>query len=115
MLDEAAHDFLALYNPTAETIRRAAPWLPVPIFTFPVWIGGLTAGVVLMLSVSPGVFRDARWARPACYILAVLMAFNALGHAAGSLYLGRPAPGVYSSPLLAAVAVWLFLMTRRAK
>lgn len=115
VLDEATHDFLALYNPTAEAIRRAVPFLPVPVFTFPVWIGGLAAGVALMLAVSPSVFKGARWARPACYILSVLMVFNGLGHAASSLYLGRPAPGVYSSPLLVAISVWLFLMTRRAR
>ena len=115
VLDEAAHDFLALYNPTVEAIRRVVPVLPLPVFSFPVWIGGLAAGVALMLAVSPAVFRGARWTRPVCYTLAVLMMLNGLGHAASSLYLGRPAPGVYSSPLLVAVAVWLFVFTRRAR
>jgi hypothetical protein len=113
--DEAAHDFLALYNPTVEAIRRAAPFLPLPVFTFPVWIGGLAAAVALMLAVSPAVFRGARWARPVCYVLPVLMMLNGVGHAATSLYLGRAAPGVYSSPLLVAVSVWLFIAARRAR
>ncbi len=47
--DEEAHDFRSLYNPAAEAIRRALPLVPVPIFTFPVWIAGLTAGMALML------------------------------------------------------------------
>ncbi len=115
VLDEAAHDFLALYNPTVEAIRRAVPFLPLPVFTFRVWIGGLAAGVTLMLAVSPAVFRGARWTRPVCYILSVLMVLNGLGHAASSLYLGRPAPGVYSSPLLVVAAVWLFVCTRRVR
>ncbi|MCE5311032.1 MAG: hypothetical protein LLG20_25620 [Acidobacteriales bacterium] len=113
--DEATHDFLSLYNPAAEAIHRAVPFLPVPVFTFPVWIAGLTAGVTLMLAVSPAVFRSARWTRPVCYIVPVLMVLNSVGHVAGSLYLGRPAPGVYSSPVLAAAAVWLFMTTRRVK
>ena len=114
-MGEAARDFLALYNPTVEAIRCAAGLLPLPVFTFPVWIGGLAAGVALMLAVSPAVFRGARWTRPVCRALAVLMVLNGLGHAASSLYLGRPAPGVYSSPLLVAVAVWLFVSTHRAR
>lgn len=114
VLDEAAHDFLAWYNPTVEAIRRAVPFPPLPVFTFPVWIGGLAAGVALMLAVSPAVFGGARWTRPVCYILSALMVLNGLGHAASSLYLGRPAPGVYSSPLLVAVAVWLGHRARAA-
>jgi hypothetical protein len=43
------------------------------------------------------------------------MMLNGVGHVAGSLYLGRPAPGVYSSPLLVAVSVWLFIAARRAR
>ena len=86
--DEAAHDFLALYNPTVEAIRRAAPFLPLPVFTFPVWIGGLAAAVALMLAVSPAVFRGARWARPVCYILSVLMMFNGVGGALGAWFAG---------------------------
>jgi len=62
--DEAAHDFRSLYNPAAEAIRRALPLVPLPIFTFPVWIAGLTAGVALMLAASPAVFKGARWTRP---------------------------------------------------
>lgn len=82
--DEAARDFLALYNPAAEAIRRAAPFLPLPVFTFPVWIGALTAAVALMLAAAPAEFRGARWVRPACYILPDLMTLNGVGHAAAS-------------------------------
>jgi len=45
-------------------------------------------------------------------VLGVLMLFNALLHGAASVYLGRPAPGLYSSPLLAAASIALLLSTR---
>lgn len=46
VLDEATHDFLSWYNPNALAVRARVPWLPVPVFTFPVWITGLTIAVL---------------------------------------------------------------------
>jgi hypothetical protein len=43
------------------------------------------------------------------------MTVNGLFHLTGSLMLGRLLPGVYSSPLLVAAAIWLFLAARRAR
>jgi hypothetical protein len=43
------------------------------------------------------------------------MVGNALGHVAASLYWGKPAPIVYSSPVLFAAAVALLITASRAK
>lgn len=115
VFDEAAHDFLSFYNPTVAALRDRAPWLPLPQFTFPVWLGGLIAGVLLLLVVTPLV----RMGRPVLlyisYALGVLMTFNALTHLAGSAYFGRTLPGVYSSPFLLAASVGLlYAAWRRA-
>jgi hypothetical protein len=112
VLDEAWNDFLSVYNPTVLAIREDVPWIPLPTFTFPVWLGGLIAAVALLLCLSPFAFRAVRWIRVVAWPLGVLMTFNALQHLAGSLYLGRPMPGVYSSPLLLAASQWLLYAVR---
>lgn len=113
VLDEAMTDFLSIWNPLVESLRDRSPWLPLPTFEFGAWIGGLISGVVVLFLLSPFVFAGARWMRPFSYLFAVVMLANGIGHIAGSLYLGRPAPGVYSSPLLLAAAGFLLLATGR--
>ncbi len=51
--DEALTNFLAVYNPTVLKIRARFPWIPLPTFSFRVWIVGLAAAVALMFSLSP--------------------------------------------------------------
>jgi hypothetical protein len=105
--DEALTDFLSIYNPIAQSVRDAVPWAPLPIFEFNVWLGALVAAVVAMLALSPFAYRGARPLRLLAYAFSILMALNALAHCLGSLVLGRPMPGVYSSPLLFAAAAFL--------
>ena len=98
VLDEAAHGFLAVWNPSVTALRDRVPWLPLPTFTFPVWIGGLAAGIALLLLLAPGAFRALPWMRPLSLALATVMVANALAHVAASL------AGVWSSPLLLVAA-----------
>ncbi len=67
VVDEAAHDFLTMYNANAKIIREHVPWLPVPTFSFRTWIAGLLLAIVLLLSLSPFAFRNegagTRWIR----------------------------------------------------
>ena len=63
VVDEATHDFLSVYNPTVRALRGRVPWLPLPTFTFPVWLGGLIAGVLLLLCLAPLAYRGARFTR----------------------------------------------------
>lgn len=113
--DEALTGFLPLYNGIVERIRTQRPWIPLPTFTFPIWLGGLVVGVLLLLGLTPVVSRGVRWIWVASLILGVMMTGNALGHIGASLYWGRLAPGVYSSPLLLVAAVSLFITTVRAR
>jgi len=106
--DEALTGFLPVYNSVAESVRASYPRVPMPTFTFPLWIGGLATGVILLLALSPLVFAGRRWLRPVSYVLAAIMIANGLGHIGASLYRASFAPGVYSSPiLLAAVALFI--------
>jgi hypothetical protein len=106
--DEAAHDFLSVYNPAVRAIRARLPFLPLPTFSFPVWIGGLVAGIVLLLLLSPLAFDGDRHLRLIALPLAIIIGIgNALLHLAASAYHRRPMPGVYSAPLLMIAAVCL--------
>lgn len=113
--DEALTGFLPVYNSVVLGVRSRLPWAPLPTFTFPVWLTGLTLGILLMVSVTGQVSRGRNWVRVASLILGVLMMGNAVGHAAASVYWSRPAPGVYSSPILFVAALSLLVTAARAK
>jgi hypothetical protein len=106
--DEATHNFLATYNPSVLAIRARLPFLPLPTFTFGVWLGLLTAGIVLLLCLAPLAFRGSRWMRIAAWPLGLLIGVaNASLHISSSIYFHRWMPGVYSSPVLLIAAIYL--------
>ena len=113
VVDEALNGFLEVYNPIATAIRERLPFLPMPTFAFVVWLAGLILGVCLLLAVSVLAFRGPRWLIPLSYILGFLMLVNGFIHLSGTVYLRRPMPGVYSSPLLLASSIYLLVAGRR--
>ncbi len=112
-MDEAANDFLSWYNPNALAIRARVPWLPIPVFTFPVWITGLTIAVVALAALTPVVRRGRRWVIPVAYAYGVIHVANAIGHLTVSVAGRWFAPGVYSAPVVLASALWLLYETGR--
>jgi hypothetical protein len=101
VLDEAGHNFLAVYIPNALAIRHAAPFLPIPLFTFQSWIGSLALALTLLLALTPFAFRGRSWIRGLALPIAALAGIgNGLAHILSSLYMKRLMPGVYSAPLL---------------
>jgi hypothetical protein len=111
--DEALTGFLQVYNPTVLSIRRHFPFLPLPTFTFRIWLSGLVIGVCVLLLLSVLAFRGARWMIALAYLFAILMLCNALGHLGSSVYFGRVMPGAYSAPLLLAGSLGLLWSARR--
>ncbi len=109
--DEALTGFLPLYNSVVQSLRESFSWIPLPTFSFPVWITGLTIGVLILLALSPLVFTGSRFLRPVSYFLGILMVANAFGHIGASIYWGKLAPGVYSSPVLLVAALALLITT----
>src|SRR3989304_10635532 len=59
--DEALTDFLSVYNPAVEAIRQRLPWIPLPTFTFEIWLAGLILLVSFLLPPFSFSFRGARW------------------------------------------------------
>jgi len=121
--DEALTGFLAVYNPTVLALRARLGFWPMPTFTFREWLTGLVVGVLVLLALSPFVFRGSRWIRPLFYFFALLMITNGLGHTVGTIFgrtvsslrFARPMPGFYSSPLLLAASVYALIQLRRTR
>ena len=109
VVDEALTDFLSVYNPTVRVIRKRLPFLPLPVFTFRVWLTGLCLGILLVFCLSPLAFRGSRLALWLAYPFVIIMFGNGLGHVGASLYRRRWMPGVYSSPFLLLASAYLFI------
>ena len=113
--DEAANDFLALYNPTALSIRERLGIPFPPSLSFTGWLTGLALVVAAWLSLAPLAYRGRRWLFPLATVLSVIHIANGVAHTLTSLWLGRPAPGVWSSPLLIASAIWMLRVVHRLR
>ncbi len=107
--DEALTDFLSAYNPAVQAIRARFPLLPLPTFTFRGWLTGLVLAIVGLATLTPFAYRGAGWMRPVADAFGIVMAGNGLLHLAGSAYMRKAMPGVYSAPLLLAAAVYLLV------
>lgn len=106
--DEAAHDFLAWYNPRVLRIRRFFGGLPFPpTFTFWPWLIGLMAAVLVLAAMAPSAFAGERWLRSVAYFLSIVHIANGLLHVGGSIAARRSLPGVLSAPLLLLTGIWL--------
>ena len=111
--DEALTGFLSLWNPLVLSLRDRVEWSPLPTFRFADWLAGLVMLLLVLIVLSGLVFRGVGWMRPVSYVFACFMMLNGIGHLAASLYLGRPASGVYSAPLLLVTAGFLLVSVRR--
>jgi hypothetical protein len=111
--DEAMTDFLSVYNPTVRAIRERVPFLPIPTFTFGVWLTGLCVGILLLFCLSPLAFRSNRFPIWVAFPLSIMMLGNGLLHISSSFYVGRLMPGVYSSPIILLASAWLLINARR--
>ena len=120
--DEALTGFLNVYNPTVIAMRQQWGWFPMPTFEFREWLVGLIVLVVVLLALTPVAASGARWLRPIAYFLCVVMFLNGMGHTLGTIFgrtfaasvrFPRPMPGFYSSPLLFASSIYLWVQLRR--
>ncbi len=113
--DEARTGFLSVYNPSVMALRQRRHWLPLPVFTFGVWLAGLVAANALLFCLSVFVLHGSRWMRPIGYGFAIIMLANGLIHILGtilgrtvaSIRIPRPMPGFYSSPFVLLASVYL--------
>ena len=110
--DEALTDFLSVYNPTVRAIRARFPFLPLPTFTFGVWLTGLIVAVLVLASLTPAAARGAAGMRPAAYVFGAIMAGNGGLHIGASIWRRKLVPGTYSAPVMLAAAIHLLAAVR---
>jgi hypothetical protein len=115
VVDEASHNFLSVYNPSVQAIRARLPFLPLPTFTFRVWLATLAIGITVFLCFAPFAFRGGRRIRAAGVVIGLVPGIlNASLHIGSSIYYHRWMPGVYSSPILLVAAIVLLVGARDA-
>lgn len=106
--DEARHDFLAVYNPNAQAIRRRLHLPFPPVFTLRSFLVSLSLAVVLLLALTPLAFHGTHWLLLAAFPVALLVGLgNGCLHLGASIFLRRWMPGVLTSPLLLLAGSWL--------
>jgi hypothetical protein len=123
IFDEATTGFLGVYNPTVLALRERFGWWPMPTFEFTEWLAGLIVACVALLALSGAVARGAKGTRVAAYIFAIIMLINAASHTLATVFgrtvasvtFPRPAPGFWSSPIMAAAAIYLLVELRRSR
>jgi hypothetical protein len=93
VLDEAANDFLQVYNAAVRAIRARLSFLPLPAFTFRVWLTGLTAAVLILACLTPLAFHGKAGLRYIACPNAVLRLGSGLASHASTAG-GSPMPGV---------------------
>jgi hypothetical protein len=115
-IDEALHDFLSIYNLVAGKLRDYLPSIPWPTVTFTTWMTIVVTAIAVLFALSIFILRGVSWMRPISYVYAVVMLANGLLHIAVSIYTASLMPGVLSSPLLLAAAIYLlFSIPRHAQ
>jgi hypothetical protein len=117
--DEAAHDFLSYYNSTVLALYGHFSWFPRMDMQFRTWLAALLVANLVLLVLTPWAYRNARWLL--AYVFAGIQLLNGTGHILAAIR-GRtvpsvqfegPAPGVYTAPLLVALAAYLFRALRK--
>jgi len=116
VLDEATNDFLSWYNPIAADLRRrlGQDFFP-PVFTFPIWLGGLCAAILLLGALTPLLRMRRPWLIALAYAYAAIHLLNGVVHISVSIANGFIAPGALSSPILLAAALWLLVETNAVR
>jgi hypothetical protein len=97
--DEAINHFLDFYNPLALKVREYLIYFP-PTFTFQIWITGLCLAIIILLLLTPLVFKRNSFMLRFAKIFALIMILNGLGHIAGSIWYHKIMAGLATSPLL---------------
>ena len=106
--DEAAHDFLAWYNPRALRIRQFLGGFPFPpTFTFWPWLLGLSAAVGVLAALTPLAFAGTSGMRSAAFALGAVHVANGSLHLGGAIIARRTVPGVWTAPVLLVAGAWV--------
>ena len=121
--DESAHDFLGYYNATVLALYGHFSWFPRIDMTYPEWLIGVIAAVLICTALTPFAFRNARWLRPLAYLFGLVHFMNGVAHILAQIRGGTvpsvrfegAGPGFYTAPLLLAGSFFLFCRLRQTQ
>ncbi len=115
VVDEAVNDFLEVYNPAVMNIRDNIPFLPIPTFSFEMWLAGLVLAILILFALLPFALRNSGWIIKFSYFYSIIMIINGIIHITVSIVLGYLMPGIISSPFLLITSIYLLWMIKRVK
>jgi hypothetical protein len=115
VIDEAFNNFLDLYNPIVLKIKQSVPFLPLPTFTFRIWIAGLSFLIIILFFLTPLVYNRNKLIICLIQIFSILMIFNGIGHIFGSIYYSKIIAGMVSSPFLIIASICVIYFCRLTK
>ena len=113
VIDEAATNFLASYNPIARRIQEKIRIPFPPTFTFWPWFLSLLAVSIILIDLTP---RAAAYDLGVVWLaifLGIINIGNGLLHIVAAIRLKRRVPGLISAPFLLASAAWLLIAALR--
>lgn len=108
--EEASRHFLDLWNPEVTALGMS-----VLRFTFPVWITLMALAVSGLLILSYWVRRGTFWTPVAAYVFIFLMLSNGVAHLLFAWHERAWMAGAYTSPLLIAASIYLWIATARRR
>ena len=113
--DAAVHDFVGYYDATVLTLYGHFSYIPRLDFERRSWLEFPIALDLLLLALTPLVYRNLRWLRFLGYAFALLGLLVAIGHilltirggTVPSVTFEGTSPGFYSSPFLLFSSLYL--------
>jgi hypothetical protein len=114
VFDEVVTDFLPFYNQFVLQARENLGILPMPTFSFGLWLAGLIVALAAGAALTVVVHRGGRVIRWVTTAVGVIMILNACAHMLGSIYAGRLLPGFWSSPFLLLAALYVTVVGLRS-
>lgn len=109
VVEGAIRDYLSFYNPLAMSLRDTMLWTWMPTFTLAAWLGGWTAILASLYGLTWFAIYPARWVVWAAFFYGEVVWLFAAAKLGFAIYLEKPIPGVFTTPLLLIASTWLSL------
>jgi len=111
--EEVYTGFLPFYSDATRAVSELFPYVTSPSLVLAASMWMSVAFVAALTALAPFAYRGAIWMRVATIGVALIALANVTGHAGGSMLVGHPLPGVYTTPLLAIVGVYALVCAWR--
>jgi hypothetical protein len=111
--DEMTGGSLDMYNRVATALHARFEWLVLPSLGFAPRMAILACGVLVLLALTPAVWRGARLLVLLSLPLGVLMVMDGLYHIVLAVAHHGSVPGLRTAPLIVLAALWLLVAAHR--